>query len=231
MRTLDIVDLGETPYRDCWALQQAVHERRRSGLIGDTLLLTTHPHVYTIGKTGDDDHLLAGPDELRRAGAEVVRTDRGGDITYHGPGQLVAYPIIGLGERPDVHRYLRDLESVIIATLAEHGIRGGREPGYTGVWVAGEKIAAIGVRAAGWVTMHGFALNVNTDLSFFRRIIPCGIAHMGVTSMAQCIGAPVDMQAVRESVEAGFGAVFGSAPRKVTLAGVLGDQSTITAGV
>ncbi len=197
MKHLNIVDLGETGYRQCWRLQQELHARRRAGLCDDTLLLTTHRHVYTIGKSGDDDHLLAGEPELLASGAEVVHTDRGGDITYHGPGQLVAYPIIDLKDHgADVHRYLRDLEEVIIGTIADHGLKGEREPGYTGVWVAGEKIAAIGVKVAGWVTMHGFALNVFTDLGFFGRIIPCGISHLGVTSMEKCLGTLIPMDAV-----------------------------------
>lgn len=224
MKPLDVIDLGETDYRDCWEVQRRVHALRRAGGCGDTLLFTVHRHVYTIGKTGDDDHLLAGPEELASSGADVVRTDRGGDITYHGPGQLVAYPIIDLDARdPDVHRYLRDLEEVVIGTIGGFGLAGGREPGYTGVWVGGEKIAAIGVRVAGWVTMHGFALNVTTDLARFHRIIPCGIGHLGVTSMERCLGRPVPLDAVLEAAVGEFERIFSCVARPASLAGILAD--------
>ncbi len=225
MKPLNIVHLGETEYTACWEIQRELHSRRRAGRCDDTLLLTTHPHVYTIGKSGDDDHLLAGEDELARSGAEVVHTDRGGDITYHGPGQLVAYPIIDLNDHgADVHRYLRDLEEVVIGTIAGFGLKGEREPGYTGVWVGGEKIAAIGVKVAGWVTMHGFALNVNSDLSWFQRIIPCGITHLGVTSMERCLGAGVPMEAVGEAAARSFETVFSLSGRPALIAGVLRED-------
>jgi lipoyl(octanoyl) transferase len=229
MKPLNIVDLGETGYTACWEIQREVHARRRAGRCADTLLLTVHRHVYTIGKAGDDNHLLAGAGELAESGAEVVHTDRGGDITYHGPGQLVAYPIIDLaGRDPDVHRYLRDLEEVVIGTIGDNGIAGGREQEYTGVWVGGEKIAAIGIRVAGWVTMHGFALNVTTDLARFHRIIPCGIGHLGVTSMERCLGRPVPMDAVRDSAISHFERVFSSAGAPAALAEILRDEQHST---
>lgn len=216
MRTIDIVDLGRTGYEECLLTQRRVFAGRRAGEYGDTLLLTEHDHVYTIGKSGDENHLLAGEEELRAAGAGVFNTDRGGDITYHGPGQLVGYPIIDLdGRDPDIHRYLRDLEEVIIRAIAEYGIAGRREPGYTGVWAGEEKIAAIGIRVAGWITMHGFALNVNTDLSYFDRIIPCGITHRGVTSIRTHTGSPVPMADVSRSVVRHFADVFSAVPRTV----------------
>jgi lipoyl(octanoyl) transferase len=229
LRPLNVVDLGETGYLDCWETQRRVHAMRRAGRCADTLLLTIHRHVYTIGKGGDDNHLLAGPAELAGLGAEMVRTDRGGDITYHGPGQLVAYPVIDLaGRDPDVHRYLRDLEQVVIGTIADHGIAGEREPEYTGVWAGGEKIAAIGIRVAGWVTMHGFALNVSTDLTRFHRIIPCGISHLGVTSMERCLGRPVPMDAVRDSAVRHFERIFSSAGRTAALGEILRDEQPAT---
>jgi lipoyl(octanoyl) transferase len=229
MKPLNVVDLGETGYTECWDIQREVHARRRAGRCADTLLLTVHRHVYTIGKGGDDNHLLAGPGELAGSGAEVVRTDRGGDITYHGPGQLVAYPIVDLAQRlPDVHRYLRDLEEVVIGTIGDHGIEGGREPEYTGVWAGGEKIAAIGIRVAGWVTMHGFALNVNTDLARFHRIIPCGISHLGVTSMERCLGRTAPMDAVRESAVRHFERIFSFTGRPALLGEVLRDEQPMT---
>ena len=229
MKALNIVDLGLTDYRDCWKLQQELHSRRRAGLCADTLLLTSHRHGYTIGKSGDDNHLLAGAEELRKSGAEVVHTDRGGDITYHGPGQLVAYPILDLNDHTaDVHRYLRDLEEVIIGTIADHALKGEREPGYTGVWVEGEKIAAIGVKVSGWITMHGFALNVNSDLGFFHRIIPCGITHKGVTSMEKCLGTRVPMDAVRDSAVRHFEKTFCLAGRPAGIRDILREELPTT---
>jgi lipoyl(octanoyl) transferase len=167
--------------------------------------------VYTIGKSGDENHLLASQSELAQGGVEVFQIDRGGDITYHGPGQIVGYPIIDLQEyRTDLHWYLRNLEEVIIRAIREHGIEGGREEGMTGVWVKGEKIAAIGVKVSRWITMHGFALNVNTDLAKFGRIIPCGIFHKGVTSMERLLGKRVELGDVHASLDRAFGSVFGA---------------------
>jgi lipoate-protein ligase B len=175
---LFVSKLGRTRYADAWDLQRRLFDLRHDGLIDDVLLFTEHEHVYTIGKGGDANHLLASEEELLADGTEVFRIDRGGDITYHGPGQVVGYPIIDLNRYgPDIHRYLRSLEEAIILTLEQFGIEGGREEGMTGVWVGGEKIAAIGVKVSKWITMHGFALNVNTDLGKFERIIPCGIFH------------------------------------------------------
>lgn len=186
---LIVVELGRTRYAEAWELQRRVFQARQEGRIGDTLLLTEHEHVYTLGKGADENHLLAKDEELSLRGVEVFRIDRGGDITYHGPGQLVGYPILDLtGHYQDIHRYLREMESVIIDTLAEYGVEGGREPEFTGVWSGGEKVAAIGVKVSRWVTMHGFALNVSTDLSYFDRIIPCGIFHKGVTSLQNILG-------------------------------------------
>ncbi|MEX1276966.1 MAG: lipoyl(octanoyl) transferase LipB, partial [Bacteroidota bacterium] len=177
------------------------------------LLFTEHEHVFTIGKGGDQDHLLASEQELRAGGVDVFRIDRGGDITYHGPGQIVGYPIIDLNRYfPDIHRYLRCLEEVIILALAEFDIEADREEGLTGVWVKGEKIAALGVRVSKWITMHGFALNVNTDLTKFDRIIPCGIFHKGVTSMQQVLGREVSLNEVQATLTQAFGVVFGCEP-------------------
>jgi lipoyl(octanoyl) transferase len=168
--------------------------------------------VYTIGKSGNPLHLLAGEEELRRRNVEMVQTDRGGDITYHGPGQLVGYPILDLdGYGLDLHRYLRNLEEVVIRTLAEYGVEGGRVPGYTGVWVGGEKVCAIGIRACHRVTMHGFALNVTTDLRAFDRIIPCGIFERGVTSMEEVLRVRIPWEDVGRRLVGCFGEVFGCA--------------------
>lgn len=208
-----VVHAGRTSYTECWALQQFLLEHRLAGGVPDLLLLTEHDHVYTIGTAGGEDHLLWRDDALRERGIAVVRTDRGGDITYHGPGQLVAYPIIDLhGFTCDLHRYLRDLEETVIRTLRRFGIRGERAAGYTGVWVGGDKICAIGVRSRGWVTMHGLALNVTTDLDFYRGIIPCGIFERGVTSMHEILGRPLGLPEVEKALAEELAGVFAVAP-------------------
>ncbi len=208
-----VVNAGRTSYMECWALQQSLLEHRLAGESPDLLLMTEHDHVYTIGTAGGEDHLLWQGDDLKNRGITVVRTDRGGDITYHGPGQLVVYPILDLhGYYLDLHRYLRDLEETVLRTLRRFGIRGERVPGYTGVWVAGEKICAIGVRSRRWVTMHGLALNVNTDLEFYRGIIPCGIFERGVTSMREILGHPLSLGEVGACLAEAFEGVFGVVP-------------------
>ena len=213
MNRLLVSDIGRTRYAEAWDLQHKLFDLRHYGLVNDLLLFTEHDHVYTIGKGGDQDHLLASEEELSAGGVEVFRIDRGGDITYHGPGQIVGDPIIDLnGYFPDIHRYLRSLEEVIILTLTEFDIEAAQEEGLTGVWVKGEKIAALGVRVSKWITMHGFALNVNTDLSKFDRIIPCGIFHKGVTSMQQLMGREIPLREVQASLTKAFGVVFGCEP-------------------
>jgi lipoate-protein ligase B len=205
-----VSNLGRTRYADTWDLQHKLLELRQRGQIEDLLLYTEHSHVYTIGKSGDDNHLLASEEELTRDGTEVFHIDRGGDITYHGPGQVVGYPIVDLNQHsPDIHAYLRQLEEVLIVTLNAFGISAGREEGMTGVWTGGEKIAAIGVKVSRWVTMHGFALNVNTDLHKFARIIPCGIFHKGVTSMKQVLGHEIPLDNVEQKLTESFESVFG----------------------
>lgn len=194
-------------------MQRALAEDRRAGRVGDLLLLVEHPDVITLGVRGDGgrSHILATPDTLEARDIEVLETGRGGDITYHGPGQIVGYPIIDLNpDRRDVHRYVRDLEDVLIRTMDDYGIAAGRVEGLTGVWVGREKIAAIGVRIARWITSHGFALNVTTDLDYFDLIVPCGIADRGVTSVARLLGHPLDRREVEDRVITHFGAVFGA---------------------
>jgi lipoate-protein ligase B len=211
MTEVTAISLGVTKYKPTWELQQKVFGLRLGGKLPDVLLLNEHNHVYTFGKSGDEHHLLAQEAELREKGIDVYHIDRGGDVTYHGPGQLVGYPIIDLNNYyPDVHRYLRDIEEVIIRTLADFYIVAHRDEGLTGVWVGENKIAAIGVKASHWITMHGFALNVNTDLSYFDRIIPCGIFHKGVTSMQRVLGEEVSMSEVTEVLIGQFGKVFGT---------------------
>lgn len=205
-----VTDIGRTRYADAWELQRKLFDLRHFGMIGDVLVFTEHEHVYTLGKGADQDHLLATEEELSKGGTEVFRIDRGGDVTYHGPGQVVGYPILDLSQyKTDLHWYLRSIEEMIILALEEFDIEAGREEGMTGVWVKGEKIAAIGVKVSRWVTMHGFALNVNTDLERYGRIIPCGIFHKGVTSMARILGKDVDLKEVHRSLANAFAAVFG----------------------
>jgi lipoyl(octanoyl) transferase len=175
------------------------------------LLLVEHPHVLTLGVRGGRGraHILATPDALASRGVEVHETGRGGDVTYHGPGQIVGYPIIDLNpDRRDVHRYVRDLETVLIRTAADYGIVAGRVEGLTGVWVGNEKLAAIGVRIARWITSHGFAFNVTTDLDYFNLIVPCGIADRGVTSLVRLLGRPVDPAEVQNRIIEHFCNVF-----------------------
>jgi lipoyl(octanoyl) transferase len=176
------------------------------------LLLLEHPHVLTLGVRGDGgrSHILAGPDALAARGVEVYEAGRGGDVTYHGPGQIVGYPILDLRpDRCDVHRYVRDLEEVLIRVAADYGVRAGRVEGLTGVWVGEEKLAAIGVRIGRWITSHGFALNVNTKLDYFGLIVPCGISDRGVTSLAQLLGRTIDQPEVEDRIVSHFRAVFG----------------------
>jgi lipoyl(octanoyl) transferase len=203
--------LGLVPYADALALQKELVEERRHGRIGDVLLLVEHPHVLTLGVRGDGGraHILAPAETLASRGVDVHETGRGGDITYHGPGQIVGYPIIDLKpDRCDVHRYVRDLEEVLIRVIAEYGIAGERVQGLTGVWAGGEKVAAIGVRIARWITSHGFALNVSTDLDYFKMIVPCGIADRGVTSLTKLLGRPVDRGEVESLIVQRFSEVF-----------------------
>ncbi|HEV3310450.1 MAG TPA: lipoyl(octanoyl) transferase LipB [Chloroflexota bacterium] len=176
--------LGRVPYQEAWDLQRSLAVRRVADEIPDTLLLLEHPHTFTIGRTGDPANILIAGDQLAALGAEVFDIDRGGDVTYHGPGQLVGYPIMLVEDRRDLLQYIRNLEESIILALADFGIQGGGIPGLSGVWIGNDKIAAIGVKM-GRVTSHGFALNVTTDLSYFGHIVPCGIRGRGVTSMAE----------------------------------------------
>jgi len=184
MRNCVLRELGRIRYGDALAIQQQLAADRKQGLVSDQLLLLEHPHVITMGRNGRAENLLASDEVMERTGIEYFPTDRGGDVTYHGPGQLVGYPIMDLREwKRDVGAYVRALEQTIIDTLAEYGIEAGRIPKLTGVWVGDRKIAAIGVHLSRWVTSHGFALNVSTDLSYFQYIVPCGLTKP-VTSMA-----------------------------------------------
>lgn len=217
-RTLTPVRLGRVEYADGLALQALYGKARAQGLVGDTLLLLEHPPVITLGRAAKADNVVLAPEARARLGVEVFETNRGGDVTYHGPGQLVGYPIFDLApDRKDVRRYVRNVEEGLIRTLAGFGIAAGRIPKWTGVWLGEEgqdarKIAAIGVHLSRWQTSHGFALNVNTDLSHFGWIVPCGIREAGVTSMARELGAEVPLSAVEEALVQRFAEVFDAAP-------------------
>jgi len=212
MRTApDVRRLGVVPYAEALSLQKQLVEDRREGRIADTLLLLEHPHVLTLGVRGDGgrSHILATQEALASRGVEVFETGRGGDITYHGPGQIVGYPILDLKpERCDVHRYVRDLEEVLIRVAGDYGLAAERVKGLTGVWIGGEKLAAIGVRIARWITSHGFALNVSTELDYFNLIVPCGIRDRGVTSLSRLLGRTVDRVDVEDKLIQRFTEIF-----------------------
>lgn len=216
-RTLAVQRLGRVEYDAAHELQKALVVQRREGVVGDTLLLLEHPPVITLGAKNhvSASHIVASDTQLRDEGVTVHETGRGGDVTYHGPGQLVGYPILDLRpDRCDVHEYIRDIEESIIQTIGVFGIEGRRVSGLSGVWVGEpgreEKIAAIGVRISRWVTSHGFALNVTTNLRHFGLIVPCGIADRGVTSIERVIGRSVPMAEVEDAVIAAFARVFGA---------------------
>lgn len=218
MMTIDVFDLGHAPYREVWELQKKAQkslidqkrgEKHTGSHKNDMLFFVEHPHVYTLGKSGDSAHLLKGIAELADIDAEFIEIDRGGDITYHGPGQIVGYPILDLDRHfTDIHKYLRFLEEVIIRTCADFGVEAGRIDGLTGVWVGQEKICAMGIRCSRWVTMHGFAMNVNTDLSYFQHIVPCGISDKEVTSLSKRVGRPLTLVEVKKRIVQHFGDVF-----------------------
>jgi lipoyl(octanoyl) transferase len=224
MRTLEVRRLGLVPYADGLELQRRLVEERKADQIPDTLLLLQHPHVLTVGVKKDGrSHILASPERLTSLGVDVFETGRGGDVTYHGPGQLVGYPILNLDpDRRDVHRYVRDLEEVMIRVCADYGLEAGRVKGFSGAWIADEKIGAIGVRISRWITSHGFAFNVATDIDFFNLIVPCGIADKGVTSLASRLGRAPAMSEVEDRFIAQFESVFERRASDVTTAESVG---------
>lgn len=223
MKIVELYDLGHQAYQPVWELQTAIQQRlvkqkrawRNQTLYkpgtedNDILLFVEHPHVYTLGKSGESTHLLKSLAELSDIDAEYIKIDRGGDITYHGPGQIVGYPILDLDRHfTDIHKYLRYLEEIIIRTCADFNIEAGRINGLTGVWVGDEKICAMGIRCSRWVTMHGFAFNVNTDLNYFDHIVPCGIEDKAVTSLQNILGRRVDETEVKNHLVKHFQNVF-----------------------
>ena len=225
MRPLDVRRLGTIGYADALAMQRALVEERRADRIPDTLLLLQHPAVITLGVKGDGgrSHILATTEKLTELGIDVQETGRGGDVTYHGPGQIVGYPILDLKpDRQDVHRYVRDVEEVMIRVCADYGLLAGRVQGLTGTWLscdaaggrdgspwlAAEKIGAIGIRISRWITSHGFAFNVSTNLDHFRLIVPCGIGDRGVTSLEKATGRRIPIAEVEDAFTRHFAGVF-----------------------
>jgi lipoyl(octanoyl) transferase len=213
MRIVQLVDLPVTPYAEVWKLQHEIFDQLLAGEEVDTLILCEHPHVYTLGRVTDTANILFSDAELTRIGAEKFEIERGGDVTYHGPEQLVGYPLLNLTHfQEDLGWYLRSLEETVIRVLASYDVTGFRVDGRTGVWVHGqsgdEKICAIGVKASRWCTMHGFAFNINTDLSYFQYIVPCGIGDKQVTSLSLVLGREVDMHEIKRRYLDAFAKVF-----------------------
>ena len=224
-KTILLEDLGRKDYKETWDIQEQIfkdildtkikNRREDAGLETENhLLFVEHDHVYTLGKSGDEENLLANQDLLKKIGATYYKINRGGDITYHGPGQIVGYPILDLENFfTDIHKYLRFLEEIFIKILADYDLKGERSPGETGVWLDvgtpfARKICALGVRASRWVTMHGFAFNVNTDLGYFDHIIPCGIQDKAVTSLAAELKREIDLEEVKQKIKKYFIELF-----------------------
>ncbi len=209
MRICELRYPGRVPYAEALELQQSLVDARKRDEAPDTLLLLEHPHVITLGRAADKSNIIAPPPLLEARGVEVFETGRGGDVTYHGPGQLVGYPIINLAlDRCDLRRYVRDLQEVLIRTAADFGVEAVRHAQHIGVWVGDEKLAAIGIRVSRWVTMHGFAFNVTTDLDYFQLIVPCGLTDHGVTSLEKLLGSKIELPEVAARVVHHFAEVF-----------------------
>ena len=227
-KVVEFEDLGTREYQSAWDYQESLMKNiidlkiknrdlpaEQHIITPNHFLLVEHPHVYTLGKSGHEENMLAGIDKLKEIDATFVKVNRGGDITYHGPGQIVGYPILDLDNFfTDIHLYLRTLEEAVILTLADYGIAAGRYEGYTGVWLDADnenarKICAMGVRCSRWVTMHGFAFNVNTDLAYFKNIVPCGIDDKDVTSMQRELGRELDMEEVKTKLKGHIAKLFG----------------------
>ena len=209
-RACSVASFERVPYQEAWDLQRRLVEQRKARTVSDTILFLEHPPVITLGRNARPEHLLTSPEALRRLGIELVETDRGGDVTFHGPGQLMGYLVLDLGLiRKDVVWYVRTLEEALIRTAGEFGIIAGRREGMPGVWAGQAKLAALGVHLSRWVTSHGFALNLETDLSFFRHIVPCGIAGAPVTSLCQLSGRSVERSRVEKSLARHLGELLG----------------------
>lgn len=208
-RKLTYINLDRIDYLEAWELQKEVFNARLNDKIDDVLFLLEHPHTYTLGKTAEKQNLVSSEKYLNKHNISVYEIDRGGDITYHGPGQIVGYPILDLaGWEKDTHKYLRALEEVIIKTCNAFNLKAGRNTDYTGVWIDDKKIAAIGIKVSRWITMHGFAFNINTDLSLYNGIIPCGITDKGVTSLQKELSKKIDLTEVKNKIVDNFKEVF-----------------------
>ncbi len=224
MKPVVTKNLGVVPFLDAYELQRRTVEMRQDDEGNDTLYLLEHPHVVTIGRNATRSALKAGPDLLTSRGVELFETDRGGDVTYHGPGQLVGYPIVQLEPgRRDIRRYVHDIEEVILRTLDAYSIEARRDEVHRGVWVHDRKIASVGIRISRWVTSHGFALNVDTDLSYFSLIVPCGIDNCTMTSMSRELGRPVCVDEVKTTVTRIFCHIFDRVPLMGTMYGEAGN--------
>jgi lipoyl(octanoyl) transferase len=209
-KKLSYIDLGFIDYNEAWELQKNYFIKRSQNLIEDTLFLLEHPHTFTLGKVADKNNLVWDEKSLKEKNVKVYDIDRGGDITYHGPGQIVGYPILDLKLwKQDTHEYLRGLEQVIINVCSEYGIQSGRKKNYTGVWIDERKICAIGIKISRWITMHGFAFNVNTNLEMFNGIIPCGIKDKEVTSLQKELGVMINLNEVKQKIVNSFVNYFG----------------------
>lgn len=209
IRKLTYCDLGFIDYEEAWKLQKKILNRRFAGEVDDLFFLLEHPHTYTLGKVADRSNLLLTQEQLTERGIKVYDIDRGGDITYHGPGQIVGYPIIDLKKwKEDTHAYLRNLEQLIINVCKKYGLEAERKEGLTGVWIEDRKIAAIGIKVSRWITMHGFAFNINTDLSLFGGIIPCGIKDKEVTSLQKETGIKYDVEDIKKDLLEEFVRIF-----------------------
>ena len=210
LKSLYRIELGRTEYKSTWDLQKKLVTLRANGKLPDCLIMTEHEPVLTMGRVNSHDNLLSTPEELMKHNIELIKIERGGDITFHGPGQLVVYPIIDLSSRGrDLHKYLRDLEQVVIDTLEELNIAATTKKGLTGVWVQNHKLAAIGVAVSRWISYHGLALNVNTDLDYFKHINPCGITRFPVGSISSILGKRVDFDKVSKLLSENFADYFG----------------------
>jgi len=216
------VNMGLTHFKDAWDIQKVLHNHKQKSSTPDIILSTEHHPVYTLGKSGERNHLLLNESGLKKNNIEYYEIDRGGDITYHGPGQLVVYPIFNLVNfYKDIHRFLRDLEESVILTLAHFGIEGYKDEEFTGVWVGEEKICAIGIKVSKWITMHGLALNVNNDLSYYNSIIPCGIFHKGITSIKKILKREVSVDEVNLILTENMKIVFGFETKETAIEDIL----------
>lgn len=226
-----LLRLGLVEYAEAWDLQRELLTARQEDMTEDVLVLLQHPHTFTMGRRAPESHLLISQEEMKKKAIALHYIDRGGDVTYHGPGQIIGYPILDLRKRGlDVITYIRGLERALIDALSSFGVRARQDPAYTGVWVDEEKIAAIGIRVSRGVTMHGFALNVNTNISYFDYIVPCGIEGRGVTSVAKVLSHPVELTLVEDSIVRSFERQFGGSFREVSISDLMLEPQEAGAG-